>query len=87
MTLEDKIAEFFEYRKELKKPIKEVSKKAFLRRLEKLSGGNENDMIEILELSIANGWQGIFELKKKEVKPNVIDQTINAYNEVMKKYE
>jgi len=61
--LEKKIDEFYNFRKQLKKPIIEASKQSFLQKLTKLSGGNETASIEILDQSIANGWQGIFELK------------------------
>ena len=61
--LQKKIIEFEEYRRKIKKPIKEASKELFLKKLTSLSKGNENDAIEILNTSIANGWQGIFELK------------------------
>lgn len=58
-----KVIEFEEYRRKIKKPIKEASKEYFLKKLYKLSNGNESVAIEILDTSIANGWQGIFELK------------------------
>lgn len=65
MTLEDKIKEFIQYRKEIKKPIREASMSSFLKKLTKLSEGNEETAIEILEESIAQGWIGIFPLKNK----------------------
>lgn len=87
MSIEEKIKEFFDYRKAIKKPIKEPSKKAFLRRLNSLSNNDENTMIEILEQSIANGWQGIFELRSKNnIQPiSKIDQMANAHFEAKKK--
>lgn len=62
--LETKIEEFYAFRKEMKKPILNASKGQFLNTLTKLSGGQEGIAIEILNQSIANGWQGIFELKQ-----------------------
>jgi len=61
--LEKKVNDFYKFRKEMKKPILEASKESFLKKLNKLSGGVESVAIEILDQSIANGWQGIFELK------------------------
>lgn len=61
--VESKLAEFYEYRKSIRKPIHEASKEAFLKKLNNLSGGIENKKIDILEQSIANSWQGIFELR------------------------
>ncbi len=87
MNIQDKINEFYEYRKAIKKPIKEASKKAFISRLEKLGKGNEFYMIEILEQSIANGWQGIFELKIiPDFQTKAIDLTQQA-NEVFNQWE
>ena len=62
--LDEKILQFLKFRKEMKKPILETSKQSFLNKLMKLSGNNETLAIEILEQSMANGWQGIFELKQ-----------------------
>ena len=64
--LEIKLIEFYNFRKELKKPIVESSKKQFLEKLKTLSNNNESNAIEILNQSIANGWQGIFEIKTIE---------------------
>jgi hypothetical protein len=77
MTLEDKILEFIAYRKAIKKPIREVSMEAFKKKLIKLGNSNEETMIEILEQSIANGWQGIFELKQTKNNGKQTNQNIN----------
>lgn len=61
--IEIKIEEFYNFRKELKKPILDSSKESFLKKLNKLSNGNNEVAIEILDESISNGWQGIFPLK------------------------
>jgi len=87
MTLQDKINEFISYRKAIKKPIRKESYEAFLKKLTKLGNGNEDDMIEILDQSIANSWQGIFELKDK--KPTFKDHVkvvINGHNEVLNQW-
>lgn len=75
--LDIKLQEFFDFRIALKKPIIEASKDAFKQKLIKLSNGNESAMIEILDQSIANGWQGIFELKNTN---NGKQQTNNNSN-------
>jgi hypothetical protein len=64
--LEIKLIEFYKFRKELKKPIVESSKEQFLQKLKTLSNNNEETAIQILNQSIANGWQGIFEIKTIE---------------------
>ena len=87
MTLEDKIKEFVAYRKAIKKPIREVSMEAFKRKLINLSNGIEEDMIEILEQSIANGWQGIFALKNKINKPTFVDKVIDKQTQLNDLYK
>jgi len=66
--LEQKLVEFIKYRSSIKKPIKEASRGAFIQKLEKLSGWNEETAVLILENSIANGWQWIFEIKLDKAK-------------------
>ncbi len=63
--LDKKFDEFLSFRKEIKKPVSEISLIALKEKLKKLSNGSEIDSIEILNNSIANSWQGIFPLDKK----------------------
>lgn len=56
-SLKDGIVEFFHYRKAIKKPLKKESLPAFFRQLERLSFGDEQTALAILEQSIANSWQ------------------------------
>ncbi len=63
MKLNEKMIEFLEFRISIKKPIKPASQSAFIRRLETMSWKDPAVAVEILETSIANGWQGIFPLK------------------------
>lgn len=59
------IQEFYNFRKEMKKPILNASKRLFIDKLYKLSHNDEKVAINVLKQSIANGWQGIFELKNE----------------------
>lgn len=68
--LELKFMEFVNYRKATKKPIRNESMESFKKQLWTLSGQNEQTAIEILEQSIANGYQGIFELKNNKNTKN-----------------
>jgi len=63
--LETALNNFYNFRIELKKPILDSSKEALRDKLIKLSNNNNEIAIEILNQSIANGWQGIFELKQQ----------------------
>jgi hypothetical protein len=42
---------------------KSIGEEAALKKLHRLSGGNEGIAWEIIEEAIANGWKGFFELK------------------------
>lgn len=80
MTLEEKLQEFADYRKAIKKPLRPASFQSFMKRLIKLGNGNEETMIEILDTSIANGWQGIFPLKNGTNIDNfqsIMDRVLN----------
>jgi len=73
--LEKKFDEFLEYRKQIKKPVVEKSLQPLKNKLWELSNKNTETAIEILDQTITNGWQGIFELKnnnngKQATNPN-----------------
>lgn len=57
---------FLEMRKKIKKPPTEHAIKLLKEDLEKLSKGNEQMKIAILEQSIKNSYQGVFPLKQTE---------------------
>lgn len=63
--LEKMVKRFFEYRKQIKHPIVDASKDLFLKKLENLSGKNEEVAIAILKQSMENSWRGIFALQNK----------------------
>ena len=52
-------------RKTIKKPVTDRSLKLTLNKLDQY-GKNDLEKIEILENSIMNCWQGVFELKNKK---------------------
>lgn len=56
--------EWLDYRHEIKKPLKgEKTIRAAVQKLRTLSGGSSDAARRIIQESIANGWQGLFELK------------------------
>ena len=61
--LEKKFEEFLEYRKQIKKPVVEKSLQPLKNKLWELSNKNTQTAIDILDQTITNGWQGIFEIK------------------------
>jgi hypothetical protein len=59
------IDRFISYRKEIKKPLKSSqSIELLIENLEKYSGGDLQKATEIIDYSISNGYQGIFEPKE-----------------------
>lgn len=66
---------WLQYRQDIKKPYKSnLSVQAALKYLSKYP---EHIAIEMLEQSIGNGWQGIFELKNNKDKASKIENIIN----------
>lgn len=60
------IKDFVDMRKRIKKPLTERALNILFVKLDTLSGGNDSNKIKILENSILNCWQGIFELKPEQ---------------------
>lgn len=62
IDLKQSILDFIEMRKQKKKPVSEKALVLIFKELDKLSK-TDQDKIDILNQSIMNSWQGIFELK------------------------
>ena len=62
--LKETIIDFIEMRKSIKKKLTERGLKGILNKLDKIAL-NDYEKIEILENSIMNCWQGVFEIKKE----------------------
>lgn len=56
---------FEEMRKKIKKPLTDKAKELIVKKLSKISNGNGDIAIEIMENSITNSWQGVFPLKNE----------------------
>ena len=65
LELRTTLKEFLKMRKTIKKPMTDKAMKLLISKLNKL-GSNDYEKIEILDQSILNCWQGIFELKNKK---------------------
>jgi len=78
--LDKAFADYVDYRKKIKKPLTDRGIELTIKRLEKLSGGDNDKSIRIIEQSIVQGWQGLFELHEaKENKPqSLYDKWMNA---------
>lgn len=71
-TLDEQAWErFVAYRKAIKKPIKPESETAAKLKLAKFG----KDQAAVVDQSIANSWQGLFELKNKKDRPEKPEKT------------
>ena len=68
--------EFIKMRKFIKKPLTDFALKKLINKLYRLSS-DPSDQVTILETSILNNWQDIYELKEKQ-EPEIAD---NAYTQ------
>ena len=69
--LEPVMLKWLEYRKQIKKPYKsQMTIETCYKHLEDLSRGSLDLAEKIVEQSIANQWQGLFELKQGTTQPN-----------------
>lgn len=72
--LNQAFTDYVKMRKELKKPMTERAVQLAMSNLEKLSGGDNDTAIKILEQSIERSWAGLFALKgNNEKKQAAID--------------
>lgn len=67
-TLDKTFKDYMAMRKEIKKPMTDRAIELAMSKLEELSGSDNDIAIAILEQSIMNSWQGLFELKEKTEK-------------------
>lgn len=68
------LCDWLEYRKEIKHPLTQKSIGLFYTKLMELSGEDGKTARKIIEQSIANGWQGIFNLKNENRSGNISEQ-------------
>lgn len=77
------LQDFEEMRKRIRKPLTNRAKELILQKLEKLAPGDEQKKIEILDQSIMNSYQGVFELhnksKKEEPKRKSYEEQANEW--------
>lgn len=73
-TFMETFKDFEEMRKQIKKPMTEKAKALIIDKLCRISNGNGDVAIKILENSITNSWQGVFPLKGEEAKAKATNQ-------------
>ena len=77
--LVEAIRDFIKMRSTIKKPLTDRALKGILNKLDTFTT-NDLDKVEILENSIMNCWQGVFELKNKKVSTKVDTKNNNLVN-------
>ena len=71
-SLDKAFADYVAMRKKLKKPMTDRAIELAIKKLNELSGGDNDIAIKIIEQSVMNSWQGLFPLKE-EAKSQGID--------------
>lgn len=78
--------EFIKMRKLIKKPLTNRGLELLIEKLHKLSDGEPNKMLAILNQSIMNNWQGVFPLKDYE-KPKAQNKSKDIDPEYLKELD
>lgn len=83
-SLNKAFAEYVKMRKQIKAPMTERAIELAITKLNKLSGGDNDKAIAILDQSIMNSWKGLFELKEpaKKKEQGIADRWAQALKEV-----
>ena len=81
--------DYIDMRKKIKAPMTDRAIELAITKLNKLSAGDNDKAIKILEQSIMNSWKGLFELKeqKKNSKAEELDEFYNMAGEWARKGE
>lgn len=66
IELQKALNDFIEMRTKIKKPITDSGIEKVLAKLEKLSNGDTEIKVKILDESVIGGWQGVFPLKEEK---------------------
>lgn len=65
-ALNQTFIDYVDMRKRIKAPMTDKAVKLAMNKLERLSQGDNEKAIKILEQSIMNSWKGLFELKEEK---------------------
>lgn len=87
-TVKQALYEFIKMRTLIKKPLTDRALQMIINKLERLSHGNRDTAVEILNQSIINNWQDIYEVKaqkgyrKAERKEDMFEQLDRVFEEL-----
>ena len=77
--LDKAFRDFVEHRKQIRKPMSDKAVELAMEKLKNLSGGDNDLAIRIINQSIGQGWQGLFELKE-----SATPKTVNFFEAMAK---
>ena len=87
--MRETLGEFLKMRQRIKKPMTNRALELLLKKLDKLGGENTRLKVDILNQSILNSWQDIYELKRDSARGGkrqaVIPQDEDEHIEDLKK--
>lgn len=83
----DAFRDWEKMRKQIKKPLTDLAKTRAVNKLEKLSGGDKDKAIAILEQSTDHCWQDLYELKDEPEKPFTLTKTQSLYGQRSEKVQ
>ena len=72
-TLDRAFADYVAMRKQLKKPMTDRAVDLAIKKINELSGGDNDLAVKIINQSIMNSWQGLFPLKEEPRQSQTID--------------
>ena len=67
-NLDKAFSDYVSMRKQIKKPMSDRAVELAMKKLDDLSAGDKDTAIAILNQSIMNSWQGLFELKRDKIQ-------------------
>ena len=82
----ERLNDFIKMRKAIKKPLTDRALKILLNKLKKITS-SEEEMQVVIDRSILNSWQDVYELKPEEKKKFIQTQKEEEYVEVYSEEE
>ena len=80
--LKTALTDWADMRKKLRKPLTERALNLNLKKLHEMTNGNERMMIEIVNQSVMNSWQGFFPVKKQAAFTSKMEETAKMFEEI-----
>lgn len=81
--LDEAFKEYVSMRKQIKAPMTDRAITLAMKKLEELSGGDNDKAVKIVNQSVMNSWKGLFPLKEEPQKTGAVDWN-KELEEVMK---